>query len=59
MSIYAQDICVRIDEKDVLDRVSIKVEQGNVIGLIGPNGAGKSTLLNVLSGDRQPNSGAY
>lgn len=57
MSIYAQDICVRIDEKDVLDRVSIKVEQGNVIGLIGPNGAGKSTLLNVLSGDRQPNSG--
>ena len=51
------EICVRIDDNDVLNRVSVKVEQGKVIGLIGPNGAGKSTLLNVLSGDLQPDSG--
>src|SRR5690606_7433706 len=30
--------------------VSLKLKQGEVIGLIGPNGAGKSTLVNVITG---------
>lgn len=31
-----------------LDKVNIKVQEGEVFGLLGPNGAGKSTLIKIL-----------
>jgi len=40
-----------------LDRVSLRVEEGEIVGVIGPNGAGKSTLLNVIAGVYKPTSG--
>jgi len=40
-----------------LDRVTLSVAPGEVIGLIGENGAGKSTLMNVLGGVIDPSSG--
>src|SRR5215470_19129565 len=33
-----------------LDRVSFRVEEGEVFGLLGPNGAGKTTLLSIVCG---------
>jgi len=33
-----------------LDRVSLFVDEAEILGLVGPNGSGKSTLINVLSG---------
>lgn len=35
---------------NVLDKVSIRLERGKVLGLIGENGAGKSTLIKILCG---------
>jgi len=33
-----------------LDKISFKVEEGEIVSLIGPNGAGKSTALNTIAG---------
>ncbi|MDR7554326.1 MAG: ABC transporter ATP-binding protein [Armatimonadota bacterium] len=40
-----------------VDRVSLQVEAGEVVGLIGPNGAGKTTLFHLISGFLRPDAG--
>ena len=42
----------------VLDRVSIDVERGTIVGLLGPNGSGKTTLVRVIAGMLRPHSGS-
>ncbi len=37
--------------------ISLKLEQGEIVGLIGPNGAGKTTLFNCIAGYYKPSSG--
>src|ERR1700684_1743735 len=41
-----------------VNKVSFKVEQGEILGLIGPNGSGKSTIFNMLSGTLPPTAGS-
>jgi branched-chain amino acid transport system ATP-binding protein len=41
----------------VLHRVSLEVEEGEILGMIGPNGAGKTTLFNLVSGFLRPDEG--
>lgn len=33
-----------------IDRISFRVEEGEVVGFLGPNGAGKTTMMRVLTG---------
>lgn len=40
-----------------LDRVDLRVRQGEVLALLGPNGAGKTTAVSLLLGLIQPTSG--
>jgi ABC-2 type transport system ATP-binding protein len=40
-----------------LDRVSFKIDRGEIIGLLGLNGAGKSTTLKILAGLLTPSDG--
>lgn len=41
-----------------IDKISLKIKRGEVIGLIGPNGAGKSTLLRMMAGIYAPDEGS-
>jgi ABC-2 type transport system ATP-binding protein len=40
-----------------VDRLSLRVERGEVFGFIGPNGAGKTTTIKMLGGVLEPTSG--
>ncbi len=43
--------------RKVVDNVSVRVEQGEVVGLLGPNGAGKTTSFHTIVGLISPDSG--
>ena len=40
-----------------VNRVTLQVDAGQIIGLIGPNGAGKTTFLNCVAGTYPPSAG--
>lgn len=41
----------------VLEKISLRVEEGDFMALMGPSGSGKTTLLNLLAGIDRPTSG--
>ena len=41
-----------------VDRLSLEIPAGQIVGLLGPNGAGKSTTLKMITGMLQPTSGS-
>jgi ABC-type Mn2+/Zn2+ transport system ATPase subunit len=54
----ADELTVAFGDRRALDRVSIELPRGAVVGLIGPNAAGKTTLLRALLGTVRPTSGS-
>ena len=43
-------LSVRYDKAQLLNEVSLSVNEGELVGVVGPNGAGKSTMLRAISG---------
>ncbi|CAN5282549.1 ABC transporter ATP-binding protein [soil metagenome] len=52
-----RSVTKRFGGATVVAGVSLKVAQGEIVGLIGPNGAGKTTLFNVIAGNIRATSG--
>lgn len=52
------DLSIAFGGLKALDRVTFRVDAGEIVGLIGPNGAGKTTALNCLSRFYEPDDGA-
>jgi branched-chain amino acid transport system ATP-binding protein len=50
VSLVASEVSVEFAGLRALERVSLSLPQGEILGLIGPNGSGKTTLVNAITG---------
>ena len=52
-----KNVIKSFDNFMAINKLSLKVEKGEIYGLLGANGAGKSTTINILLGFIKPDSG--
>ncbi|MFC5930699.1 metal ABC transporter ATP-binding protein [Cryobacterium melibiosiphilum] len=57
-AIEVRDVTVRYGDVTALDRITLTVASGQIVGLLGMNGSGKSTLFNALMGLAKPDAGS-
>lgn len=57
MILSMQDIEVKIQSVPILRRLTLGVEEGEIVGLVGRNGAGKTTTMRTIMGLTRPNAG--
>ncbi len=57
LKLYSKELVKSYRKRVVVDKVSINVLQGEIVGLLGPNGAGKTTTFYMFTGIIRPNSG--
>ncbi len=56
-TLLGQDMVKIIRGKTIVDKVTLSVNSGEVVGLLGPNGAGKTTCFNMIIGLIRNNGG--
>ena len=57
VALQTENLTKRFGARTAVDRLTIRVERGDIYGFLGPNGAGKSTTLRMLLGLVRPTSG--
>jgi branched-chain amino acid transport system ATP-binding protein len=55
--LQAENVTMRFGGLTAVNKVSMTVNEGEILGLIGPNGAGKTTFFNCLTGLYKPTEG--
>lgn len=57
MKLQTQNLVKKYKHRTVVNKVSVEVNQGEIVGLLGPNGAGKTTTFYMIVGLIKPFSG--
>jgi lipopolysaccharide export system ATP-binding protein len=57
LTLRSEDLIKIYKKRTVVNKVSVQVKQGEVVGLLGPNGAGKTTTFYMIVGMIKPNGG--
>ena len=57
MTLVVENLELRYDDAQALDRVSLEVEKGAIVAIVGVNGAGKTSLIRAIAGMLRPSAG--
>jgi lipopolysaccharide export system ATP-binding protein len=57
LTIHTKDLIKIYKNRTVVNKVSVEVKQGEIVGLLGPNGAGKTTSFYMVVGLIKPDEG--
>ena len=57
MHLESRNLVKKFGSRTVVDRISVRVDKGEIVGLLGPNGAGKTTTFYMIVGLEQPTHG--
>ena len=57
LAVETVDLTKTYNNTTVVDRLNLRIEEGEIFGFLGPNGAGKTTTILMLLGLTEPSSG--
>ena len=52
-----QNVSLSYGNRQILENIDFKINEGQIFGMLGPNGVGKSTIFNLITGLVYPGSG--
>ena len=58
-AVEAHELTRRYGDLVAVDRLTLRVEAGEILGVLGPNGAGKTTAIRMLTTILEPTSGSF
>lgn len=55
--VYVNNVDVKYDKSTILNKINLRINKGEIIGLLGPSGAGKTTLVKAIIGMKSVENG--
>ena len=55
--VYVDNVDVKYDKSTILNKINLRINKGEIIGLLGPSGAGKTTLVKAIIGMKSIENG--
>ncbi|MBI5664284.1 MAG: metal ABC transporter ATP-binding protein [Nitrospirae bacterium] len=50
IALQVENLCVKADNRHLIENITFSIEEGRIVAIIGPNGAGKTTLIKAILG---------